>query len=77
MVEDISLDEVFAFVNETALFKGQWQFKQGRRPLDEYETLVRETVRPIYEEIKERSKREQSASAARCLRILSRAVVGQ
>ena len=58
VVEDIPLDEVFAFVNETALFKGQWQFKQGRRPLDEYQTFVRETVRPIYEELKERSKRE-------------------
>src|SRR6266446_5116618 len=30
VVEDISLDEVFAYINETALFKGQWQFKQGR-----------------------------------------------
>ena len=30
VVDDISLDDVFAFVNETALFKGQWQFKQGR-----------------------------------------------
>jgi 5-methyltetrahydrofolate--homocysteine methyltransferase len=58
VVEDIPLDEVFAFVNETALFKGQWQFKQGRKPLDEYQTLVRETVRPIYEELKERSQRQ-------------------
>jgi len=59
VVEDISLDDIFSFVNETALFKGQWQFKQGRRPAKEYEALVRETVRPIYEELKERSKREQ------------------
>ncbi|HEV2827087.1 MAG TPA: methionine synthase [Pyrinomonadaceae bacterium] len=58
-VDDIDLDDVFAFVNETALFKGQWQFKQGKRPADEYETLVRETVRPVYENLKERSKREQ------------------
>jgi len=58
VVEEIPLDEVFAFVNETALFKGQWQFKQGRKPLDQYQTFVRETVRPIYEELKERSKRE-------------------
>jgi len=58
VVDDIPLDEVFAFVNETALFKGQWQFKQGRRPAEEYETLVRDKVRPIYEELKERSKRE-------------------
>ena len=59
LVDDISLDDVFSFVNETALFKGQWQFKQGRQPVEEYESLVRETVRPIYEELKERSKREQ------------------
>ncbi len=58
VVEDIALDEVFSFVNEVALFKGQWQFKQGRRPAEEYEALLREKVRPIYEEIKERSKRE-------------------
>jgi len=59
VVEDIDLDDVFSFVNETALFKGQWQFKQGKRPAEEYEALVREKVRPIYEELKERSKREQ------------------
>jgi 5-methyltetrahydrofolate--homocysteine methyltransferase len=59
VVEDISLDNAFAFVNETALFKGQWQFKQGRRPNEEYQAFVREIVRPIYEELKERSKREQ------------------
>jgi Methionine synthase I, cobalamin-binding domain len=59
VVDDISLDDVFAFINKTALFKGQWQFKQGRRPLEEYQALVRDKVRPIYEEIKERSKREK------------------
>ncbi|MGI8732446.1 MAG: methionine synthase [Pyrinomonadaceae bacterium] len=59
VVENISLDDVFAFANETALFKGQWQFKQGSRPPEEYQAFVRETVRPIYEEMKERSKREQ------------------
>ncbi|MEO7970552.1 MAG: vitamin B12 dependent-methionine synthase activation domain-containing protein, partial [bacterium] len=59
VVDDLDLDDVFSFVNETALFKGQWQFKQGKRPTAEYEALVRETVRPIYENLKERSKREQ------------------
>ncbi|MGI8566471.1 MAG: vitamin B12 dependent-methionine synthase activation domain-containing protein, partial [Pyrinomonadaceae bacterium] len=58
VVEDVSLDDVFAFVNETALFKGQWQFKQGRRSAEEYRALVADKVRPIYEELKERSKRE-------------------
>jgi 5-methyltetrahydrofolate--homocysteine methyltransferase len=59
VIEDIDLDDVFSFVNETALFKGQWQFKQGKRPAEEYEALVRDTIRPIYEELKERSKREK------------------
>jgi 5-methyltetrahydrofolate--homocysteine methyltransferase len=59
VVDDIKLDDVFAFINETALFKGQWQFKQGRMPIDEYQTLVQNKVRPIYEELKERSKREE------------------
>jgi 5-methyltetrahydrofolate--homocysteine methyltransferase len=59
VVEDISLDDVFAFVNENALFKGQWQFKQGKMAPADYQLLVREKVRPIYEALKERSKRER------------------
>src|SRR5437588_5872119 len=57
-VADVPLADVFAFVNETALFKGQWQFKQGRRSAEEYRALVAEKVRPVYNELKERSKRE-------------------
>jgi 5-methyltetrahydrofolate--homocysteine methyltransferase len=50
---------VFEFVNETALFKGQWQFKQGRKSNDEYRAFVSEHVRPVYEELKARSDRER------------------
>ncbi|HJT29589.1 MAG TPA: methionine synthase [Pyrinomonadaceae bacterium] len=59
VVENISLADLFSFINETALFKGQWQFKQGRMPLEEYQALVRQKVRPIYQELKERSVREK------------------
>jgi 5-methyltetrahydrofolate--homocysteine methyltransferase len=59
VVRDIPLEDVFAFVNENALFKGQWQFKQGRMPLEEYQALVREKVRPIYQELKKRSATEK------------------
>ena len=55
IVEDISLDEVFSFVNETALFKGQWQFKQGKRSAEEYRLQVREHIRPVYDQLKQRS----------------------
>jgi 5-methyltetrahydrofolate--homocysteine methyltransferase len=59
VVEGISLADVFSFINETALFKGQWQFKQGRMPLEDYQALVREKVRPIYQELKKRSTFEK------------------
>ena len=59
VVENVSLADVFSFINETALFKGQWQFKQGRMPLEEYQLLVREKVRPIYQELKRRSAQEK------------------
>jgi 5-methyltetrahydrofolate--homocysteine methyltransferase len=58
-MEEIPLDDVFAFVNETALFKGQWQFKQGKRTSEEYARLLKDEVYPAYEELKERSKRER------------------
>jgi 5-methyltetrahydrofolate--homocysteine methyltransferase len=58
VVYDIPLENVFAYVNETALFKGQWQFKQGRTSAEDYQTLVAEKVRPVYEELKERCDRE-------------------
>jgi 5-methyltetrahydrofolate--homocysteine methyltransferase len=58
VVENVPLEDVFAFVNETALFKGQWQFKQGKRSNEEYRAFVAEKVRPVYEELKQRSKRE-------------------
>jgi 5-methyltetrahydrofolate--homocysteine methyltransferase len=58
VVHDIPLAEVFAYINETALFKGQWQFKQGRKAIAEYQAFVAERVRPVYEELKQRSDRE-------------------
>src|SRR5712692_7111849 len=58
VVLDIPIENVFAYINETALFKGQWQFKQGRKPAEEYQAFVAEHVRPVYEELKQRSARE-------------------
>ncbi|MBP9665305.1 MAG: methionine synthase [Pyrinomonadaceae bacterium] len=52
VVEIKDLTKVFAFVNETALFKGQWQFKQGKKTADEYKQILEETVYPKFAEIK-------------------------
>ncbi len=59
VIDDIHLEDVFAYINENALFKGQWQFKQGKMPADEYKAFVREKVKPIYHELQERSMREE------------------
>src|SRR5207249_6943513 len=58
IVDDIPLPDVFAYINETALFKGQWQFKQGRKSAEEYQAFVAKHVRPVYEDLKQRSERE-------------------
>lgn len=63
VVEITDLTKIFAFINETALFKGQWQYKQGKRSADEYEAILRETVYPKYAEIKAQAIREKLLEA--------------
>jgi 5-methyltetrahydrofolate--homocysteine methyltransferase len=48
--KDFCLDEVFTYINETALFKNQWQLKTASAT--DYIHLVEEKYRPILEELK-------------------------
>ena len=59
VIEEIDLDEVFAFVNETALFKGQWQYKQGKSSKEDYAKLLETTVYPKFAALKEKVKKER------------------
>jgi 5-methyltetrahydrofolate--homocysteine methyltransferase len=63
VVEIADLTKVFAFINETALFKGQWQFKQGRKSKEEYEAILSETVYPKFAEVKAKAIREKLLEA--------------
>ena len=63
VVEIKDLTKVFEFINETALFKGQWQFKQGRKSKEEYDEILNETVYPKFAEIKARAIREKLLEA--------------
>ncbi len=56
IVDKIDLEEVFKYVNEVALFRGQWQFRKKKLSDDEYEKLVQEKVLPIYEKLKQKCK---------------------
>ncbi len=59
VVEDIPLDEVFPFINEVALFRGQWQFRRGKMSNEEFSRFLEEHVRPIFEHWKRRAKEEK------------------
>ena len=59
VVEDIPLDEVFAYVNEVALIRGQWQVRKGEMNEDEYEKLLDEKVRPELENLKSKVRSQK------------------
>ncbi|MEJ7624379.1 MAG: methionine synthase [Pyrinomonadaceae bacterium] len=63
VVELKDLTKVFEFVNETALFKGQWQYKQGRKSKEEYDEILNSTVYPKFAEIKAQAIREKLLEA--------------
>ncbi len=63
MVEIKDLLKVFAFINETALFKGQWQYKQGKSSKDDYQKLLETEVYPKFAEIKAQAIREKLLEA--------------
>jgi 5-methyltetrahydrofolate--homocysteine methyltransferase len=55
IVEEVPLNEIFGYINEVALFRGQWQVRKGKSGGAEYERLIEETIRPEYERLKRRS----------------------
>ncbi len=55
----VPLDEVFPFVNEVALIRGQWQVRKGKMGEDEYREFLRDKVMPDYEALKNRIVNER------------------
>ncbi len=52
--KDFDLDLIFSYINETALFKNQWQLKTASAT--DYVRLVEEKYRPILRELKQEIK---------------------
>ncbi len=63
VVEITDLTKVFDFINETALFKGQWQYKQGKSSKEEYAKLLETQVYPKFKEVKAKAIREKLLEA--------------
>ncbi|HEV8537704.1 MAG TPA: dihydropteroate synthase, partial [Bacteroidota bacterium] len=59
VIEDISLDDVFPFINEAALIRGQWQVRRGKLSEADYKKLLVEQVYPDFERVKQEAKRER------------------
>jgi 5-methyltetrahydrofolate--homocysteine methyltransferase len=48
---ELPLAEIFTFVNRRALFRGQWQYRRGRRNEAEYRRFLGEVVEPRFKSI--------------------------
>jgi 5-methyltetrahydrofolate--homocysteine methyltransferase len=64
VVEHVPLEKVFAFVNDVALIRGQWQVRKGKMAEDAYRAMVKEKVMPDYEALKARIVSEGLLSPA-------------
>jgi 5-methyltetrahydrofolate--homocysteine methyltransferase len=53
VIEDIPLADVFAYINEVALIRGQWQVRKGKLTEDQYRTLLNEKILPELARLKE------------------------
>src|SRR5207245_7284778 len=59
VVKGIPLREVARYLNETALFRNQWQMRPGRRTSEEYQRAIDDEARPRLRELIERVTAEQ------------------
>lgn len=59
VVTDIALEQVYPFINTTALFRGQWQMKKGAMSEAEYEALVEDKVLPVFDRLKKQCREEK------------------
>jgi len=58
IVEDIPVDQIFAYINRIALYRGQWQFKRGKMDEAEYERFIKHDVDPVFDRLAEQCKAE-------------------
>ncbi|MGD0138294.1 MAG: methionine synthase [Tepidisphaeraceae bacterium] len=59
VVDKISPRQVYPFINKTAVFTGQWGFKQKGMFPEEYRRLIAEKAEPVFEALKRRAMDEK------------------
>ena len=58
VVKDLSPRQVFPYINENALFLGQWGLKKGALSNEDYQKLIDEKATPIFEDLQKRAVQE-------------------
>ncbi len=59
VVQNVPLDEVYRFINEAALIKGQWQVRKGKKSEEEYKKFLETNIHPELERLKRQCKEEK------------------
>ncbi|MFN8103735.1 MAG: methionine synthase [Acidimicrobiia bacterium] len=66
VIKGIPLEDVVAWLNETALFRNQWRYVPGTMGAAEYEAQLDDEVRPLLRELIQHAKAEQILQPALC-----------
>lgn len=48
--DELDLSTVLHYVNKTALYRGQWQYRRGKKSVEEFEAQLRDVVEPKYKQ---------------------------
>lgn len=56
---EIKLEKVWEYLNEVALFRGQWQLRRGKKTIEAYQQEIDRTAKPKLQELQLRAKRER------------------
>ncbi|HPS37585.1 MAG TPA: vitamin B12 dependent-methionine synthase activation domain-containing protein, partial [Candidatus Omnitrophota bacterium] len=59
ILKNIRPQDIFSWINKIALYRSQWQFKQGDRTPREFDLYLMENVDPIFERFKALAIREK------------------
>jgi 5-methyltetrahydrofolate--homocysteine methyltransferase len=59
VVDDIKVEKVWEYLNEVALFRGQWQMKRGKKSPEEFAKQIEDVAKPKLQEVKLRAKRDR------------------
>jgi 5-methyltetrahydrofolate--homocysteine methyltransferase len=59
VVDEVPLDAIYPYIDKVALFRGQWQLKQGVQDQDSYSQQIADEAEPILKRLQEQAKAER------------------